>query len=321
MTHDQIVETALGWHRDGKGAALATVVETWGSAPRQPGSQLAISGAGQIMGSVSGGCVEGAVVTEALEALADGIPRLLSFGVSDETAFSVGLACGGTIKVLVEPVAPMADLLAELVAARAARRGIAYAVNLTDWTRALLAPGADALADARLRSDKAGVEDDGRFIAPHNPPLRMIVVGAVHIAQPLLQMARLAGYDPTLIDPRETFGAAERFPGETVLDAWPDEALASLAPDSRTAIITLTHDPKLDDPAIRFALRSPCFYLGCLGSKKTHAKRLERLEAAGFSVAEIAKIHAPVGLNIGAKTPAEIALSILAQVTAVLRGV
>lgn len=321
MTHDQIVETALGWHRDGKGAALATVVETWGSAPRQPGSQLAISGAGQIMGSVSGGCVEGAVVTEALEALADGIPRLLSFGVSDETAFSVGLACGGTIKVLVEPVAPMADLLAELVAARAARRGVAYAVNLTDWTRALLAPGADALADARLRSDKAGVEDDGRFIAPHNPPLRMIVVGAVHIAQPLLQMARLAGYDPTLIDPRETFGAAERFPGETVLDAWPDEALASLAPDSRTAIITLTHDPKLDDPAIRFALRSPCFYLGCLGSKKTHAKRLERLEAAGFSAAEIAKIHAPVGLNIGAKTPAEIALSILAQVTAVLRGV
>ncbi len=321
MTHDQIVETALGWHRDGKGAALATVVETWGSAPRQPGSQLAISGAGQIMGSVSGGCVEGAVVTEALEALADGIPRLLSFGVSDETAFSVGLACGGTIKVLVEPVAPMADLLAELVAARTARRGIAYAVNLTDWTRALLAPGADALADARLRSDKAGVEDDGRFIAPHNPPLRMIVVGAVHIAQPLLQMARLAGYDPTLIDPRETFGAAERFPGETVLDAWPDEALASLAPDSRTAIITLTHDPKLDDPAIRFALRSPCFYLGCLGSKKTHAKRLERLEAAGFSAAEIAKIHAPVGLNIGAKTPAEIALSILAQVTAVLRGV
>lgn len=321
MTHDQIVETALCWHRDGKGAALATVVETWGSAPRQPGSQLAISGAGQIMGSVSGGCVEGAVVTEALEALADGIPRLLSFGVSDETAFSVGLACGGTIKVLIEPVAPMADLLAELVAARTARRGIAYAVNLTDWTRVLLAPGADALADARLRSDKAGVEEDGRFIAPHNPPLRMIVVGAVHIAQPLLQMARLAGYDPTLIDPRETFGAAERFPGETVLDAWPDEALASLAPDSRTAIITLTHDPKLDDPAIRFALRSPCFYLGCLGSKKTHAKRLERLEAAGFNVAEIAKIHAPVGLNIGAKTPAEIALSILAQVTAVLRGV
>jgi xanthine dehydrogenase accessory factor len=318
MTHDLIPETALAWHREGRGAALATVVETWGSAPRQPGSQLAISGSGQIMGSVSGGCVEGAVVTEALEALETGIPRLLTFGVSDETAFSVGLACGGTIKVLVEPVAPWADLLADLVAARTARQAVAYSVNLTDWTRALLPPGADAVADARLRSDKAGMED-ARFIAPHNPPLRMIVVGAVHIAQPLIAMARLAGYDPTLIDPRATFGAAERFPGETILDDWPDDALAALAPDARTAIITLTHDPKLDDPAIRYALRSPAFYLGCLGSKKTHAARLARLAAAGFTEAEIARIHAPVGLDIGAKTPAEIAISILAQVTATLR--
>lgn len=318
-THDLIPETALHWAREGRGAALATVVETWGSAPRQPGSQLAISGRGEIMGSVSGGCVEGAVVTEALEALADGVPRLLSFGVSDETAFSVGLACGGTIKVLVEPVAPWLPLLEQLVAARAARAAVGYVVDLADWSRALVALGADPAVDAVLRSDKAVVEAS-RFIAPHNPPLRMIVVGAVHIAQPLVAMARLAGYDPTLIDPRETFGAAERFPGEVVLDDWPDEALARLAPDSRTAIITLTHDPKLDDPAIRFALRSGCFYLGCLGSKKTHAARGTRLQAAGFSEAEIARIHAPVGLAIGAKTPAEIAVSILAQVTAVLRG-
>lgn len=319
MMHDQIPETALAWHREGRGAALATVVETWGSAPRQSGSQLAISGAGEIMGSVSGGCVEGAVVVEALEAMQSGQPRLLSFGVSDETAFSVGLACGGTIRVLVEPVAPMADLLAEMVAIRAARRPVAYAVDLTDWSRALLAPGAAAEADLRLRSDKAGVEG-ARFIAPHNPPLRLIVVGAVHIAQPLVAMARLAGYDPTLIDPRETFGAADRFPGEVILDDWPDEALRRLAPDARSAIITLTHDSKLDDPAIAFALRSECFYLGCLGSKKTHAARVARLQAAGFSEAEIARIHAPVGLAIGAKTPAEIAISILAQVTAVLRG-
>jgi xanthine dehydrogenase accessory factor len=324
MTHDLIPETALDWHRQGRGAALATVVETWGSAPRQPGSQLAISGAGDIMGSVSGGCVEGAVVTEALEALADGVPRLLTFGVSDETAFSVGLACGGTIKVLVEPVAEMgpslpADLLEALVAMRAARRAVAYTVNLSDWSRGLVSMGRDTAVDARLRSDKAGVEADGRFIAPHNPPLRLIVVGAVHIAQPLLAMARLAGYDPTLIDPRETFGAAERFPGEVILDDWPDEALAALAPDSRSAIVTLTHDPKLDDPAIRFALRSDAFYLGCLGSKKTHAARVARLTGAGFSEAEIARIHAPVGLDIGAKTPAEIAISVLAQITSVLR--
>jgi xanthine dehydrogenase accessory factor len=324
MTHDLIPETALDWYRAGRGAALATVVETWGSAPRQAGSQLAISGAGDIMGSVSGGCVEGAVVTEALDALADGIPRLLTFGVSDETAFSVGLACGGTIRVLVEPVgtdgsALPPDLLAELVSLRAARRQVAYAVTLSDWSRALLRTGADAAADARLRSDKAGPEEDGRFIAPHNPPQRLIVVGAVHIAQPLVAMARLAGYDPTLIDPRATFGAAERFVGETILDDWPDEALTALAPDARTAIVTLTHDPKLDDPAIRFALRSDAFYLGCLGSKKTHAARVARLQAEGFSDAEIARIHAPVGLDIGAKTPAEIAISVLAQITAVLR--
>ncbi|KAF0170574.1 MAG: hypothetical protein FD162_3488 [Rhodobacteraceae bacterium] len=297
-THDLIPETALIWAREGRGAALATVVETWGSAPRQPGSQLAISGRGEIMGSVSGGCVEGAVVTEALEALGDGVPRLLTFGVSDETAFSVGLACGGTIKVLVEPVAPWLPLLEQLVAARAARAAVGYVVDLANWSRALVALGTDPAVDAVLRSDKAAV-DAGRFIAPHNPPLRMIVVGAVHIAQPLVAMARLAGYD---------------------LDDWPDEALARLAPDSRTAIITLTHDPKLDDPAIRFALRSGCFYLGCLGSKKTHAARVARLLAAGFSESEIARIHAPVGLAIGAKTPAEIAVSILAQVTAALRG-
>ena len=323
-THDAIPECALAWHREGKGAALATVVETWGSAPRQAGSQLAISGAGEIMGSVSGGCVEGAVVTEALEALEDGAPRLLTFGVSDETAFAVGLACGGTIRVLVEPVGegPQAlspGLLADLVAARAARRAVALEVRPDGWTRRLLAPGEDAAADLRFRSDRAGMEEDGRFLAVHNPPLRLIVVGAVHIAQPLLTMARLCGYDPTLIDPREAFGSSARFPGETILPDWPDEAMAALAPDARTAVVTLTHDPKLDDPAIRVALASPCFYLGCLGSKKTHAKRLDRLAAAGFQPDQIARIHAPVGLDIGAKTPAEIAVSILAQITAVLR--
>ena len=323
MDHDRIPEIALDWHRTGRKAALATVIETWGSAPRQPGSQLAISGEGQIMGSVSGGCVEGAVVTEALEAMEDGQSRLLTFGVSDETAFAVGLACGGTIRVLVEPVgkALPESLLADLVAARAAKHPVAYAVDLDSWSRALLRPGQDGSADLRLRSDKAGVEEDGRFIAPHNPPLRLIVVGAVHIAQPLVAMARACGYAPTLIDPRDTFGAAERFPGETVLNDWPDEALASLAPDARTAIVTLTHDPKLDDPAIRLAIRSAAFYLGCLGSKKTHAKRVDRLQAEGFSAAEIARIHAPVGLDIGAKTPAEIALSVLAQITQTLRKV
>ena len=322
--HDRIPEIALDWHREGQGAALATVVETWGSAPRQAGSQLAISGGAEIMGSVSGGCVEGAVVTEALEALQDGRPRLLTFGVTDETAFAVGLACGGTIRVMVEPVgegpeALSESLLAEVVAARASRRALAVEVRPDGWARRLLRPGEDAATDARFRADRSGMEEDGRFLAIHNPPLRMIVIGAVHIAQALLPMARLAGYDPVLIDPRDAFGSDLRFPGETILDDWPDEALGALAPDARTAIVTLTHDPKLDDPAIAVALRSGCFYLGCLGSKKTHAKRLERLQAAGLTAEDIARIHAPVGLDIGARSPAEIALSILAQVTQTLR--
>lgn len=321
MEPNDIPEIALGWHRAGRGAVLATVVETWGSAPRQPGSQLVVAGDGAMMGSVSGGCVEGAVVTEAEEALRDGKSRLLTFGVSDETAFAVGLACGGTIRVLVEPVGQglPVGMLEALVAARKARQPVAYAVGLESWDRRLLSPGDDVFADARLRSDKAGREEDGRFIAPHNPPLRLVVVGAVHIAQPLMPMARACGYDPVLIDPRGAFGSAERFPGETILEDWPDEALTALVPDTRMAVVTLTHDPKLDDPAIRTALRAPVFYLGCLGSSRTHAKRLERLRAEGFSESEIARIHAPVGLDIGAKSPAEIAVSIMAQITQVLR--
>lgn len=319
MSHDLIPEAALEWLRAGKSAALATVVETWGSAPRRAGSQMAVSELGEMAGSVSGGCVEGAVVLEAMEAIAAGVPRLLSYGVADETAFSAGLACGGTIRVLVEPVAPMRILLEEVVAARAARRAVGYVVDLGDWRRSLVEPGQDEAVDARLRADKAGVED-GRFILPCNPPLRLIVVGAVHVAQALVAMARQAGYDPILVDPRESFAAAARFPGEVILDAWPDEALVGLGLDSRTAVVTLTHDPKLDDPAIGVALRSECFYLGCLGSRKTHAARVGRLSAAGFSEAEIGRIHAPVGLAIGAQGPGEIAVSILAEVTAVLRG-
>lgn len=322
--HDSIPEAALAWHRAGQGAALATVIETWGSAPRQAGSQLAVSGAGDMVGSVSGGCVEGAVVTEALDALVDRKSRILTFGVSDETAFAAGLACGGTIRVLVEPVgagdeALAEPLLADLVAARASPRPVALVTATATWARSLVDPGQDLATDARLKSDRSGMEEDGRFIAVHNPPLRLIVVGAVHIAQPLLTVARSCGYACSLIDPRAAFGSAARFPGEVIVDDWPDEALARLAPDARTAIVTLTHDPKLDDPAIRTALQSQAFYLGCLGSRKTHAKRVDRLTEAGFSAAEIARIHAPVGLDIGAMSPAEIAVAIMAQITATLR--
>ncbi len=320
---DDIPEIALEWHRAGKGAVLATVVQTWGSAPRPVGSQLAISGEGEIAGSVSGGCVEGAVVVEAMDALDDGRSRILEFGVSDDEAFAVGLACGGTIRVMVEPVGAQMpeDLLAELVAARAERRAMAYLVDTSVWQRRLADasdPKFGAAIAERFRSDKSGFEDEV-FLAIHNPPLRMTVVGAVHIAQPLMVMARLAGYDAVLIDPREAFGSAARFPGETILHDWPDEALAARGLDARTAVVTLTHDPKLDDPAIVAALKSDVFYLGSLGSTRTHAKRVARLTEQGFSEADIARIHAPVGLDIGAKSPSEIAIAVMAEITQTLR--
>jgi xanthine dehydrogenase accessory factor len=270
------------------------------------------------MGSVSGGCVEGAVVEEARAALLDGKPRVLTFGVSDDDAFAVGLACGGTIRVLVEPVGPAMpeDILEDLVAARAGRQAVAYVVDLQSWDRTL-APRGGTLEE-RFRQDKTGI-DGQEFIAIHNPAPRLVVVGAVHIAQALLPMARACGHEPVLIDPRGAFGTEARFPGEMILDGWPDEALAEIGLDARTAVVTLTHDPKLDDPAIRAALASDVYYIGCLGSSRTHEKRLARLRAAGVGEDAIARIHAPVGIRIGAANPGEIALSVMAEVTQALR--
>jgi xanthine dehydrogenase accessory factor len=323
--HEQIPETALDWARAGGGAALATVVETWGSAPRPRGAQLAIGSQAEIAGSVSGGCVEGAVVAEALEAMADGRCRVLEYGVSDETAFTVGLACGGRIRVMVEPVAvgdgPDLALLEGLVAARAARHPVVWAVNPQSWERRLVAGPPDPLADAAaaaLVNDRSDFAGDW-FLAAHNPPLRLVVVGAVHIAQALVPMARLAGYDVSVVDPRAAFASEERFPQTPLSHDWPDAALADFGLDTRTAVVTLTHDPKLDDPAIQAALAAPVFYLGCLGSPRTHAKRVERLAAAGVPAAALARIHAPVGADIGAQSPAEIAVAILAQMTERLR--
>ncbi|MEP0153763.1 MAG: XdhC family protein [Pseudophaeobacter sp.] len=312
-------QIALDWHQAGRRAALATVVQTWGSAPRRVGAQLVVSGDGRLEGSVSGGCVEGAVVMEAQEALADGKHRVLEYGVSDGDAFAVGLACGGTIRILVEPVGGSmpVDLLADLVAAQKARDQVAYEVNLTTGIGAVLR---EAYPE-RMRLDRSGVEEDGEtFVAVHNPPLKLIVVGAVHIAQALVPMAQLAGYDPAVIDPRAAFASPDRFPGVTLLEDWPDEAVAALGLDARTALVLLTHDPKLDDPALEAGLRQKCFYIGALGSKRTHAKRVERMLAAGFGAQEIDRIHGPVGLDIGAAGPAEIAVAILAEMTAVLRG-
>ncbi len=310
-------ELALAWHRAGRGAALATVVQTWGSAPRRVGAQMVVSGDGQLEGSVSGGCVEGAVMLEAMESLETGKGTLLEFGVSDGDAFAVGLACGGTIKVLVEPVGTVLseEVLADLVAARAARKAVAYVCDAESGGGSLTSEG----FDERFRMDRSGVEEDGRFVAIHNPPLRMVVVGAVHIAQALVPMARIAGFDPVIVDPRAAFGSEARFPGETIVDEWPDEAMQQIGLDARTALVLLTHDPKLDDPALHIALKSKVFYIGALGSTRTHGKRVERLTDAGFSDAEIGRIHGPVGLDIGAASPSEIAVSIMGEMLRVLR--
>ncbi|MFK7945364.1 MAG: XdhC family protein [Paracoccaceae bacterium] len=319
--HDDIPRIALDWHKAGSGAALATVIQTWGSAPRPVGSQLAVSGAGEIMGSVSGGCVEGAVMAEAIEALDDGRCRILEFGVSDDDAFAVGLACGGTIRVMVEPVGqgsgPGADLLEQIVKAREARNALGLETDTEAWTRRLI--GYEERPEA-FDGDRSGFDDAGsRFLWVSNPALRLAIVGGVHIAQPLCQMACLAGYDVTLIDPREAFASPARFPGETLVHDWPDAALLKHGLDHRTAVVTLTHDPKLDDPALQAALGAPVFYIGALGSTRTHAKRVTRLTEAGFSADLIARIDAPIGVDIGAKSPSEIAISVMAELTERLR--
>jgi xanthine dehydrogenase accessory factor len=210
-------------------------------------------------------------------------------------------------------------LLEDLVAARAARHAVALLINPQTGARRLSDGSDDPAIAARMQADRSGQEEDGWFIGVHNPPLRMIVVGAVHVAQPLVLMARACGYDPVLIDPRGAFASEARFPGEVILEDWPDAAVTSQAPDARCAIVTLTHDPKLDDPALLAAFASKAFYIGSLGSKRTHAKRLERLRGMGVSEADLNRIHAPVGLGIGAKSPAEIAVSIMAQITQKLR--
>jgi xanthine dehydrogenase accessory factor len=312
-------EQALEWIRAGKGAALATVVETWGSAPRRVGAQMVVASDGAMEGSVSGGCVEGAVVLEALEALEEGACKLLEYGVSDGDAFAVGLACGGKIRVLVEPIGAGGmpqEMLEELVKARAGRTPVAYVVALDGSTRALEVDG----HTDRFRTDRSGVEEDGTtFVAIHNPPLRLVVVGAVHIAQALVPMAQIAGFDAYVIDPREAFGSQARFPDARVINDWPDAALEDVGVDTRTALVLLTHDPKLDDPALHIGLRSGAFYIGALGSKKTHAARVERLTKAGFDPHTIARINGPIGLDIGAAGPPEIAVSILGQMIESLR--
>lgn len=224
------------------------------------------------------------------------------------------------------------EIFASLQTARRSKTPVALVDALDGKTQALVfadrvdgvVPDAVAAeARTRMRDNKSGIaEIDGTrwFVDCHTPPLRLVIVGAVHISQTLVPMAAIAGYEVIIIDPRASFATAERFPNVRLMDDWPDEAMVEVAPDGRTAVVTLTHDPKLDDPALEVALRSEAFYITCLGSRRTHVKRVERLKALGFDDATIARIHAPAGLDIGAVSPAEIAISILAELTAVLHA-
>ena len=325
------LEQARRWRDAGLGVALATVVETWGSSPRPAGSRLAVNDESAFVGSVSGGCIEAAVVHEALRTIGDGAPRVLEFGVSHELAWEVGLACGGRVRVFVERVEPRRGLLDSLLEAWREKRPVVLATELASGAQQLIGKEAHAGVEAALleAAQTALARDACRilrlggrelFVQPFDLPLRLIVVGAVHISQSLAAMAPLAGYEVVVVDPRRDFASAERFPGVAVSSEWPDPALRALAPDRRTAVVTLTHDPKLDDPALEVALASDAFYVGSLGSRKTHAARLARLRRLGIPEAALARIHAPVGLAIGARSPAEIAVSILAEIIATLRG-
>jgi xanthine dehydrogenase accessory factor len=326
-----ILQSALDWLAEGRRVALATVIQTWGSAPQPVGSQLLIDGEGNFLGSVSGGCVEGAVITEAADVLSSGKRKVLKYEVEDGMAWKVGLACGGTIRIFLQPLAAGSTdgVLRQLLGEVERRRPIALVTELATGAANLAHSPADlhgelalALEDAFRRDRSVTLEGhDGEvFINVFNPRVRLVIIGAVHVAQSLVPMARALGYDVAIVDPRSAFATEERFAGVEIASEWPDEALPRIGVDRRTAVVVLSHDPKIDDPALIYALGSEAFYVGALGSKQTHAKRVERLRQAGIAAADIERIHAPIGLDIGAQGSAEIALSIIAEITATQRG-
>lgn len=339
------------WKEQDKPVALATVIETWGSAPRRVGAKMALTADGEIAGSVSGGCVEGAVYESGVEVLRSGLPQLLHFGVADETAWDVGLACGGTIDVFVERLEPKAYRLARalleadesfaratVIGGPAALLGRSLIVQENGRLHGQVGETIDAaIAEAIVaaaRDDLArGVSRRHQLDAPENtdqlleifvevslPSPSLIMIGGVHIAIALTAMAKSLGYRTTVIDPRRAFGSVERFGHvDQLIQAWPDKAFEQVRLTSTTAVASLTHDPKIDDPALTLALESPAFYVGALGSRRTHARRRRRLIAAGVPEEEVDRIRGPIGLDIGAQTPEEIGLAIMAEIISVSR--
>jgi xanthine dehydrogenase accessory factor len=325
---------------------LATVISTWGSAPRSVGAKMALTPDGKLSGSVSGGCVEGAVFEAGVQTVKTGLPQLLHFGVSDETAFSVGLACGGNIEVFVKPLdaaffrfvqaeiekgAPLA--VVTIIQGPSGYLGRELLITGSDTVHGGLGPELDEqgrqAAQVALEKEQSGIvsaeiatgEDVRLFVDVIYPPPTLVMVGGVHIAIALASLARTLGYRTVVIDPRRAFGSQERFShADRLIQAWPQEAFDQITLTRSTAVAMLTHDPKIDDPALKIVLDSPAFYIGTLGSRNTHEKRRQRLQEQGISAEKLARLCAPIGLDLGGRTPEEIALSIMAEIVAVRHG-
>lgn len=344
-----VLDEVERWRAAGQRIALATVVSVAGSAPRGLGAVLAVSEAGEIAGSVSGGCVEPAVIEEGMRAIRTGKPVLLQYGITEEqNVEQIGLSCGGEIRVFVERLEefePLAQALrAEQPIARAtviaapASSAISTGGRLTFMDRGeSTGTLGDSALDALVRGDAPGLLRGGEsatrsytlpsgevvevFFGVYPAPPTLLIVGAGHVSIPLSRMAKVLGYRVIVMDAREAFATRERLPdADEILVEWPDEALGRLTLTSATAVAVLTHDEKFDVPALAAVLNTPVFYVGAIGSSGTRRRRDERLRAEGLNDAQIGRIHGPIGLSIGAKTPEEIALAILAQIVAVRRG-
>ena len=328
-----VLPTLRRWTEEEKRFALATVTRTWGSSPRAVGSVMGVCSDGSICGSVSGGCIESAVIEEALLALESGEPRRLHFGhVSDERAWEVGLSCGGEIDVWIDPLPAERDpgLWQRLTERVAGDLPAVLATRYEPLHQVLWAPGSlcEDLPDEVGRAieesyrNRRCTEFEGWFLNVLPCRDRLVIIGAVHIARALVPLAQAVGFETVVVDPRKAFATEEAFGAgpNRIIDQWPEEALSEIELTEDTYAVVLTHDPKIDDAALAVLLRSDVAYIGALGSRTTQAKKRKELSAKGFSDEEIGRIHGPVGLSIGARTPEEIALSIMAEIVQVKRG-
>jgi xanthine dehydrogenase accessory factor len=303
----RVLSDALAWRRSGHAVTLVTVVETWGSAPRPPGALLAVRDDGVVSGSVSGGCVEDDLIARVKSGERSAAPAMIAYGVSKEEAARFGLPCGGTLRLVQEPLRDEA-WVEELLTRTAAHELVARTLTLSTGEVELVT----ATRDMQMQFD--GIKLTTLF----GPKWRLLLVGAGQLSQAVAQIAQLIDFQVLVCDPREEYASTLAVPGATRVPGMPDDVVREMRPDAHTAIVALTHDPKLDDMALIEALRSDAFYVGALGSSRNQATRKKRLaEHFDLTEAELARLHGPVGLRIGAKTPAEIAVSIVAQIVEV----